>query len=397
MTSEMDARESRADKPNRVWILAGLLVAAGGFAIMSVAGAGSGVSETATAREDSIPYVETARIEAAGNTYEVTAPGRLQARDFLSLVGEISGKVTAISPNLKIGGRIAKGQTILKIDDGDFQAEVARARAQLSTAKARLQQAEAEKNRQQRLSDIGASPEKAAEQALAAYEDAQAGVQQAEAQLVVAQRTLKKAVITAPFDAIVTSENVSPGTFVSPGQPLATLISAGPGEIQAGLPAEDVAAVRSAMRAAEDGRLPVRAVPNGSSLGSKTLEGYLTEFSPVIDQGSRTATLVAVFPDAFIKENEGEVFTGDFMDIVIRGVSEAPIWSLPKGAVRQDSYVWVIDETEQARRVSVEPIDRTDDSVLVHASGLTGEERVMTTVLSEEIEGMRVHLAETES
>jgi len=397
MTSETGSSKSRAEKPSRVWILAGLLVAASGFAIMTVAGARSGVSETATAREDSIPYVETARVASAGHTYEVSAPGRLRARDSLSLVGEVSGKVTSLNPSLEVGGRIASGETILKIDDGDFRADLARARAQVSTAKARLQQAEAEKDRQQRLSEIGASPEKAAEQALAAYEDAQAAVQQAEAQLVVAQRTLNKAVITAPFDAIVTSETVAPGTFVSPGQPLATLISAGAGEIQAGLPAEDIAAVRAAMRASEDGRLPVRAVPNGSSLGSKTLDGYLAEFSPVIDQGSRTATVIAVFPDAFIPENEGEVFTDDFMDIHIRGVSEAPIWSLPKGAVRQDSYVWVIDESEQARRVSVDPIDHADDAILVHAPELTGDERVMTTVLSEEIEGMRVHVMESGS
>ena len=145
MTSETGSSKSRAEKPSRVWILAGLLVAASGFAIMTVAGARSGVSETATAREDSIPYVETARVASAGHTYEVSAPGRLRARDSLSLVGEVSGKVTALNPALEVGGRIAKGETILKIDDGDFRADLARARAQLSTAKARLQQAEAEK------------------------------------------------------------------------------------------------------------------------------------------------------------------------------------------------------------------------------------------------------------
>ena len=364
---------------------------------MLVAGSGNGVSEEASQREDSIPYVETATVEAAGDTYEVTAPGRLRARETLQLVGEVSGKVTGINPALEIGGRIGRGETILQIDDGDFQADVARARAQVSTANARLEQARAERDRQQRLAEIGASPEKAAEQAVAAFEDAQAAVQQAEAQLVIARRTLNKSDITAPFDAIVTDENVAMGTFVSPGQSLATLISAGAGEIRAGLPAEDVSAVRAALRAAGDARLSVRAVPNSSSLSSVPLEGYLAEFSPVIDQNSRTATVIAVFPDAFTPENEGDVFTDDFMNLVIKGISDAPIWRVPVGAVRQDSYVWVVTEAEETRRVAVDPVDRSDNAVLVHAPDLSGGERVMTTILAEEIDGMRVHVAETAS
>ncbi|MEQ8557446.1 MAG: efflux RND transporter periplasmic adaptor subunit [Henriciella sp.] len=397
MSSEPVKDGEGSNGPGKVWILVGLLAAAAGIAIMVTAGSGSGVSETATQQEDSIPYVETAAVESAGDSYQVTAPGRLQARETLQLVGEVSGKVTGINPDLELGGRVTRGETLVQIDDGDIRDDIAQAKAQLSTAEARLEQALAERDRQQRLAEIGAAPEKAAEQAVAAFEDAQASVDQAEAQLAVARRRLEKASITAPFDAIVTDENVSLGTFVSPGQSLATLISAGAGEIRASLPAEDVNAVRTALRAAGDERLAVRAIPNSSSLSSKPLEGYLAEFSPVIDQQSRTATIIAVFPDAFTPENEGDVFTDDFMDLVIQGVSEAPIWRIPAGAIRQDSFVWVVDESEETRRVEVEPIDRTHNAVLVHAPDLSGGERVMTTVLAEEIDGMRVHLAETAS
>ncbi|WP_300380700.1 efflux RND transporter periplasmic adaptor subunit [Henriciella sp.] len=386
---------SRQARPSRAWLLVGLLVAAVGIVIMVIAGSGGGVSEDAQAREDSVPLVETAGVQRAEESYEVRAPGRLRAREQLEVVSEVSGKVTTINPDLELGGRIGKGEVILQVDDGDLQDEVARAEAQLSTAKARREQARAERDRQLRLAEIGAAPEKAAEQAVASFEDAQAAFEQAEAQLQTARRRLEKAVITAPFDAIVTSENVAPGTFVSPSQPLATLISAGPGEIQAGLPSEDVSAVRAAIRAAPDGRVEVRAVPNNSSLSSATLTGYLAEFSPVIDQNSRTATVIGVFPEAFAPENEGDVFSDDFMDIVIPGLSETPVWQVPAGAVRQDSFIWVIDENEETHRISVAPIDRSGNTVLLHAPDLSGGERVMTTVLAEEIEGMRVHVSET--
>ena len=185
------------------------------------------------------------------------------------------------------------------------------------------------------------------------------------------------------------------GTFVSPGQPLATLISAEEGELQAGLPAEDVSAVRNALKALDGERLSVEARPNSSSLGSLVLDGYLSEFSPVIDQQSRTATVIAVFPDAFIPEHDGDVFAGDYMDLVIEGRSAAPLWLLPDGSMRQDEYVWLVGEDEQLQRVDVDPVNRTEDGVLVLSDGLDAQSRLLLTVLAEEIEGMRVHLSES--
>lgn len=395
MSDEYRSQES-SKRPSWIWIIAGLGVLVLGFVIMTLAGAANAPEEGAVAREDSIPYVETVQAEQAGSTFMVRAPGRIQPRERLDLVGEVSGKVTNINPDLQAGGRIGKGETILQIDDGNLRANVERAQAQLATAEARQSQAEAERDRQINLAEIGASPEKAAEQAIAAYEDAEAGVRQARSQLAIARRDLQKSSIVSPFDAIVVSETVAPGTFVSPGQPLARLISAGEGEIQAGLPAKDVRAVRGALAVRDDGRLPVRAVPNSSSLGATDIDGYLAEFSPEIDQQSRTATVIAVFPDAFAPEHQGDIFAGDYMDLLIEGRSATPMWRVPDGAVRQDAFVWVVSSDEQLRRVDVETVDRDEDGVLIRAPQLSSGDRLMLTVLAEEIDGMLVHLEESQ-
>lgn len=395
MSDEYRSQES-SKRPSWIWIIAGLGVLVLGFVIMTLAGAANAPEEGAVAREDSIPYVETVQAEQAGSTFLVRAPGRIQPRERLDLVGEVSGKVTNINPDLQAGGRIGKGETILQIDDGNLRANVERAQAQLATAEARQSQAEAERDRQINLAEIGASPEKAAEQAIAAYEDAEAGVRQARSQLAIARRDLQKSSIVSPFDAIVVSETVAPGTFVSPGQPLARLISAGEGEIQAGLPAKDVRAVRGALAVRDDGRLPVRAVPNSSSLGATDIDGYLAEFSPEIDQQSRTATVIAVFPDAFAPEHQGDIFAGDYMDLLIEGRSDTPMWRVPDGAVRQDAFVWVVTSDEQLRRVDVETVDRDESGVLIRAPQLSSGDRLMLTVLAEEIDGMRVHLEESQ-
>lgn len=391
---QMDGSEPKrkGKRPGFVWLLVGVGAAALGIGAMMIAGAKGETSEQMTQQADTIALVEAAPVVKASQTYRVHAPGRLMPRDELSLVGEVAGKVVGINPELRPGGRIAKGDVILRIDDGDYAADLARAKAAVATATARLKQATAERDRQARLAEIGASPEKAAEAADAAFEDASAAVEQTRAQLRVAERTVAKTIVRAPFDALVTNEQVAPGTYVAPGQPLANLISADAGEVHAGLPAEDVAAVRAAMSQAEGGQLSVQAEPNSGSLGSVSLEGYLAEFSPIIDPASRTATVIAVFPDAFTEPYSGQVFSGDFMDVLIEGYSERPVWQVPQGSIRQDSFVWVVTRENDLHKAHVEVIDQTGDTTLIHSDDLSASDIVMTTVLSEETEGMKVKL-----
>ena len=382
--------EGKSKRPGPLWLIVGVVAAVGGFGIMQIAGAKGEAKQEAVAPPDTTPLVEAYSIQPAPRTYRVHAPGRLQPRDELQLVGEVAGKVVSINENLTPGGRIDQGAIVVRIDDGDYAADLQRARAQLATAQARLSQASSERDRQNRLSEIGAAPEKAAEAAVATFEDAQAAVKQAEAQVRIAERAVGKTVIRAPFDAIVTSENLALGTYVAPGQSLATLISADVGEVQAGLPADEIAAVRAAMANSDEGKLSVTAEPNTSSLSRVTLNGYVDDFSPLIDAASRTATLIAVFPDAFSEANEGVVFAGDYVDVLIEGYSENPVWSVPEGSVRQDSFVWVITDRQDLHKAHVDVIDQSGDMILVHSDELDGSQRVMTTVLSEEVEGMRV-------
>lgn len=386
-TGETEKRE----RPSPLWLLVGAGALLLGTGSMFAAGQRAENGE-AVAREPEPALIEATQVEPAPDTFTVRAPGRIEPRQQLTVVGEVQGKVIYVNPDLTLGGRIDKGEVILRIDPGDFEADVSRARAQLATANARLAQAEAERDRQVRLADIGAAPEKAREAAIAGFEDAQAAVEQAEAQLTLSSRSQSKSVIRAPFDSVVVSESVTLGSFVSPGTPLAQLIDAREGEIVAGLKPADIRAVREAIGRQDGERVSVRAVPNSGSISSIALEGYIEQFSPVIDPASRTVSVVAVFPDAFSAENEGEVFAGDFMTLEIEAISPEPLYEIPEGALRQDSFVWVVDEVGVIHRRKIVPVDRRDDRVLVASSNLSGSDRIMTTVLAEEIEGMRVRI-----
>ena len=386
------AENTDHSKPSRVWTLVGGGAFALGILIFMMASAAGGSPEAGSNAplETSAPVVETEQIEPADSTYLVHAPGRLEPLQTLQVVGEVAGKIAYLNPDLVVGGRLEEGEVLLRIDQGDYRADLSRAEAQLATSQATLERARADRNRQVELADIGAVPAAVSEAAIATFANAEAAVEQARAQVTLAQRSLNKTTIRAPFDAIVTSESLSTDTFVSPGAPLAEIIDASAGEIRAGLSPKDVAAVRRALNAVSQGELTVRAVPNEASLGVQTLEGYLDSFAPTIDPSSRTVAVRAVFPGAFTRERNGEVFAGDFMTLELRGLADRMAFEVPTAALRRNSAIWLITDTQRLEEAPVTPLESHGETTLVTSPvDLTGRQ-VLITPLADEAEGMQV-------
>jgi RND family efflux transporter MFP subunit len=379
-------------KPSRVWILVGGGIFALGIAVFMMASATGSAPQPASNSllVNDVPAVETEVIQPADSTYLVHAPGRLQPLQTLQVVGEVPGKIAYLNPSLVVGGRLAEGEVLLRIDQGDYRADLSRAEAQLATSQAALERARADRNRQVELAEIGAVPAAVSEAAVATFANAEAAVEQARAQVTLAQRSLNKTTIRAPFDAIVTSESLSTDTFVSPGAPLAELIDASAGEIRAGLSPKDVAAVRRALSAVGQGQLTVRAVPNEASLGVQTLDGYLDSFAPAIDPSSRTVAVRAVFPGAFSAERNGEVFAGDFMTLELSGLADRMTFEVPTAALRRNSAIWLITDTDRLQETPVTPLESHGETMLVTSpADLTGRQ-VLVTPLADEAEGMQV-------
>lgn len=394
----MTDKEETADRgrPNWLWLGAGAAALAVGVLIFLSAGAaGNAASSDAgeTAREER-PLVETGLARRAPPTFTVSAPGRIQPRQTLRVVAEVSGKISWLNPELVVGGRIDAGETLFRIESSDYEAELARAEAQRDTAAAQLEQARADRERQLGLAEIGAVPQAAAEAAEAAFETAQASLAQANSAVSIAERRLAKTRVRAPFPAIVTAEDLSLDTYVAPGAELARLIDASAGIIEAGLSPRNVDAV-SRMRRTLDGEpVPARAVPNSGSLGNTVLEGYLEAFAPEIDPASRTVSVRAVFPNAFAPEQDGLVFAGDFLTLEVDARAAGEVFEIPAGAIRRDSFVWAVTRDNTLERVAVSPIETHGDMILATSEAPLDGRPLMITPLAEELDGMRVRLAD---
>ncbi len=198
--------------------------------------------------------------------------GKLETDNQVNVSSKISARVSGISVN--VGSVVNQGDTVIKLDTQDLQAQVDQAQAAVNTANANLtnamnstrpeqiEQAQAaldsakatydvakkDYNRTKALVDAGAATEvqlETAQQQLTSAESGQksaeeqlemlkngatetsidvykAQVKQAEEALKTAQIALNNGAITAPISGKVTVKNINKGEIVSPGS---TLIS----------------------------------------------------------------------------------------------------------------------------------------------------------------------------
>jgi HlyD family secretion protein len=197
-----------------------------GIAIVAVLGLGAWLSIT-RGRDQGIP-VRTEVVQHRDLVETVTASGNIRARRTVDMSSDVSARVAELL--VQEGDDVRRGQTLLRLDPAQYQANVARNRASLSQAQAQRAQQEANLIRAQRDLDrllalrtrdsLLVSRQQIDDTrttlavADATLESAQHGVAQAQAALAEAEDQLSKTVFTAPIDGKVTRLNVEEGETV---------------------------------------------------------------------------------------------------------------------------------------------------------------------------------------
>jgi len=198
--------------------------------------------------------------------------GKVEANDQVNIASKISARVSEVS--VDIGSNVNQGDSIIKLDTKDLQAQVDQAQAAVNTAKATLTNAssstrpeqiavaqatldnanktyevakknydrtktlvEADANTKQQLETAeqqlvaAQSQQKSAQEQLDMLKNGptttsvdvyKAQVEQAEAALKTAQTSLSNGVITSPISGVVNAKSINVGEMASPG---ATLVS----------------------------------------------------------------------------------------------------------------------------------------------------------------------------
>jgi len=150
-----------------------------------------------------------------------TAMGTLEPYEKAQLATRIMGQVKRVS--VEEGDRVSAGQVMIQLDSRDISSRVDQSEAGLTAAKSQLNNARAYYERIKKLYSEQSATKQSLDNALTAYEAAEAAVKAAEGRVIEAGTSLHYTNITAPFSGFVTSRSVQKGDMASPGIPLVTV------------------------------------------------------------------------------------------------------------------------------------------------------------------------------
>lgn len=225
------------EAPARVWwrrpvawaTVAVLLLAGGGFYYWQL-----------NAKRKAVPVFVTEAAKPGNLILTVSANGTLQPTRSVSIGSELSGTVLRVL--VDVNDRVKKGQVLVELDTAKLGDQVARSRANLSSAIASVAQAvatatEARGNLARleevsRLSGGKVPSQTELENARATQARAQAAETSARANVTVAQATLStdetnlsKASIRSPIEGVVLTRSVDPGNAVAASLQAVTLFT----------------------------------------------------------------------------------------------------------------------------------------------------------------------------
>jgi multidrug efflux system membrane fusion protein len=301
--------------------------------------------------------------------------GRLHAVDSAEIRPEVAGRITEVL--FEDGQNVHAGDILFEIDPRPYEAAVARADANLSTATSNAGYAKVELERAAGLVRTQAVSQQVYDQRANANRVASAAIKAAEAELKQASLDLEHAHVRAPITGRASRAELTVGNLVQagPGAPLLTTLI-GNHTIYADFDVDEqtyMENLRDYPRGRDDERLiPVRLSVQGDK--DHPYQGTIYSFDNRIDVASGTIRARAKFDNA-----DGALVPGMFVTIQLATGGERDALLVPDRAVGFDQskkFVYVVgaDNKVAYRAVELGKQVRSDRVVL---GGLEPGDRVI--------------------
>jgi RND family efflux transporter MFP subunit len=175
----------------------------------------------------SVPAVSVTTVGPAPTGSSVTLPGALTAVRTAAIYARTPGYVRRRL--VDIGSRVRAGQLLADIDAPDVDQQVAQARGLVAQTRAARELAQANLVRWRALAADSAVTAQEVDQMQAAFDEAVANVNSAEANLRRLTQLQEYERVVAPFAGVITARNVDPGALVGTAGGVSGTLTAGTG------------------------------------------------------------------------------------------------------------------------------------------------------------------------
>lgn len=267
------------------------------------------------------------------------ANGTLRAIQESVVRAKVSGEIIAV--DVREGERVQAGQVLARIDDSEYAARVKDRLAGLEAGRAQAAFAESTRSKNEELLQKKFISSQAYDNAKSAATVAAAQMQSLEAHLTLAQKSLDDTVVRAPISGWIAERAVQRGDKTSPDGKLFALVDISRLELEALLPANQVARVSTGQVFSAK----VEGYPN------KRFEGRVARIGPQAASGSRTVTIYIEIANPDVTLRSGLFAQGTLSLGRSQARALAPLTALHSES--GVSFVYAIDR-ERIRRVPVE-------------------------------------------
>ena len=352
------------------------------LAVAALALAAAGCKREAATEAAPPRPVRTVIAEKGELGQSIVLTGQILAEKESALAFRIGGRI--LNRSAEVGDHVQPDQVLAKLDPQNELNGLRSARAALSAAQGRLEQDANQFQRQQQLLDRGFTTRVLFDQAQQAYRTAQAAVDDAKAQLEIAEDRVGYTELKATVAGTITARGAEAGEVVQAGQMVFQVARDTGWDAVFDVPAQ---VIRSSPADADI----LIALTDDPSV---TANGRVRQVDPQADPITRTFKVRISVNNPPPAMRLGATVTGRLDTSSGKGIA-VPASALT--AVDNRPAVWVVDPANLT--VALKPVEvlRFDPGSVVISGGLEGGEIVVTAGVQALHPGQKVRLLGTQS
>jgi membrane fusion protein, multidrug efflux system len=331
----------------------------------------------------SVPTVAVVQPQAEPGNDELVLPGNLQAFAESPIFARTNGYLLRWYKD--IGSKIQKGELLAEIDTPEIDQELSQARASREQVRSALGLAKISADRWANLRKTDSVSQQEADQQASGYQQAQANLAAADANVRRLEELESFKKVYAPFSGVLTRRNVDPGVLINSGAGLAgkelfDIARVDPLRVYVSVPQAYAPNMKVGMKA----NVTLQEFP-----GQK-FTGTVARTADAIDPATRTLNTEVDVPN-----KDGKLLPGSFGQVHFATGTSIPRITIPVNAMlfrAEGPRVAVVDKDNT---VHMHPINigRDFGATLEILGGLEVSDRIIINPSDSLEEGQRVHVA----
>jgi RND family efflux transporter MFP subunit len=307
--------------------------------------------------------------------------GRTEAASSVNLRARVTGYLTKVA--FKEGSEVKQGDLLYEIDPRPYQAELAKAEANLAVVETHLKRAEADVARVKAQLGKGVISREDYDKVVGDRGEAAAGVAAAKAVRELARLNLDFTKVSAPVGGRIGRLLVDPGNIVKADETvLATIVSKDPMYAYFDMDERTVLELRQAIASGKTKAAKLDELSVAIGLANKEgfpLPAKIDFVNNSVDPNTGTLRVRAVLPNA-----EGLLLPGMFVRVRMKFGPPRAVLVVPEAAILTDQgrkYVLVVNDRNVAERRPV-TLGQLDKDMRIIEKGLGAEDLVVIAGLN---------------